>query len=190
MPLPWIKMWLEGLDDPKLTRLSLAERGAWWGLLKLAGRCQAGGRIVSGDAGLEMDEIADALHIKTDDDRQALESMLAKMEKRGSLVWNDQVLLVVHYEERQRIPPSAQPEAVAERVRRYRGRKSQKEPKTPDPMLVERQNRIGIANWERRQKTGSPLAYGEQLTFIAELDKELEEKYGRSVEDALRANES
>jgi len=124
MPLPWIKMWLEALDDPKLTRLSLAERGAWWGILQLAGKCEAGGRIVSGSQGLDMDEIADALHIKADD-RQALGSMVAKMEQRGSLKWNDNTLVVVHWEERQRIPPSSQPEAIAERVRRSRERRKE-----------------------------------------------------------------
>lgn len=125
MPLPWIKMWLEALDDPKLTRLSLAERGAWWGLLKLAGKCDAGGKIVSGESGLDVDEIADALHIKTSDDRQALESMIDKMEKRGSLKWNNNTLAVVHWEERQRIPPSARPEAIADRVRRHRERRKE-----------------------------------------------------------------
>ncbi|GAI59769.1 unnamed protein product [marine sediment metagenome] len=123
MPLPWIKMWLEALDDPKLTRLSLAERGAWWGILKLAGKCDAGGKIVSGGEGLSIDEIAEALHIKTAEDRQSLESMIAKLEKRGSLTWNENVLTVVHYEGRQRIPPSARPEAVAERVRLHRERR-------------------------------------------------------------------
>jgi len=49
--------------------------------------------------------------------------MMAKMEERGSLIWNENALKVVHYEERQRIPPSARPEAVAERVRRYRERR-------------------------------------------------------------------
>lgn len=122
VPLPWIKMWLESLDDPKLTRLSLAERGAWWGLLELAGKCDAGGKIVSGGQGLDIDEIADALHIKTAGDRQSLESMVVNMEKRGSLAWNDNVLTVVHWEERQRVPPSSRPEAVAERVRLYRQR--------------------------------------------------------------------
>ena len=132
MSLPWIKMWLEALDDPKLTRLSLAERGAWWGLLKLAGKCAAGGKLISGSLGLTIDEIADALHLKTDDDRKALESMLAKMEERGSLSWNGDVLTVVHYEERQRIPPSAHPEAIAERVRLHRERQKGKE-KGPAP---------------------------------------------------------
>jgi len=124
MPLPWIKMWLEALDDPKLTRLSLAERGAWWGLIELAGKCDAGGKILSGSVGLDMDEMADALHVKTSDDRQALESMIAKMEKRGSLKWNENnTLTVIHWEERQRIPPSLQPHAIAERVRLYRERR-------------------------------------------------------------------
>jgi len=129
MPLPWIKMWLESLDDPKLTRLSLAERGAWWGILKLAGKCDAGGKILSGSVGLDMDEIADALHIKTGDDRQALESMVTKMVgERGSLKWNESnALTVIHWEERQRIPPSARPEAIAERVRLYRERRKKTE---------------------------------------------------------------
>ena len=133
MPLPWAKMWLEALDDPKLTRLSLAERGAWWGLIKLAGKCSAGGKIVSGESALDMDEISDALHIKTSDDRQALESMIAKMEKRGSLKWNDNILVIVHWEERQAIPPSSRPEAVAERVRLHRERQKGKTEKGPAP---------------------------------------------------------
>ena len=127
MPLPWIKLWLESLDDPKLIRLSLAERGAWDGVLMLAGRCEAKGKIVSGGQGLDIDEIADALHIKTDNDRQALESMIEKMGKRGSLKWNEGALTIVHWEDRQRIPPSAQPQAVAERVRRHREKQKGKD---------------------------------------------------------------
>jgi len=122
VPLPWIKMWLEALDDPKLTRLTLAERGAWWGVLKLAGKCDAGGKIISGGQGLDIDEIGEALHIKTGEDRQSLESMIDKMEKRHSLLWNEGALTVIHWEERQRIPPSSRPEAIAERVRLHRER--------------------------------------------------------------------
>lgn len=129
MPLPWIKMWLEALDDPKVNRLSLAERGAWWGLLQLAGKCEADGKIVTGGAGLDIDEIADALHIK-EDDRHVLESMIAKMKERGSLKWNQNTLTVVHFEERQRVPPSSRPENIAERVRRFRDKRKseQKDP--------------------------------------------------------------
>ena len=122
MPLPWMKLWGESLDDPKLIRLTLAERGAWWGLLALAHKCEANGNLISGSQGLEIEEIADALHIKTSDDRQSLESMITKMEKRGSLKWNHSTLKVIHWEERQKIPPSSRPEAVAERVRQHRQR--------------------------------------------------------------------
>ena len=126
MPLPWIKYWLESLDDPKLVRLSLAERGAWWGILGLAGKCDASGAIVSGGEPLDLDEIAEALHIRTAEERQALESMIQKMKQRGSLAWNDMhTLTVVHWEERQRIPPSARPESVRDRVRRYRERRKE-----------------------------------------------------------------
>lgn len=130
MPLPWIKMWTEALDDPKLTRMSLAERGAWWGLLKLARKCDADdGKIVSGGQGLEIGEIADALHLKSDEDRRALESMIAKMEDRGSLIRNDKVLFIVNYKKRQNVPPSAQPEAVARRQRDHRKRQKEMEEK-------------------------------------------------------------
>jgi len=123
MPLPWIKMWLEALDDPKLTRLSLAEQGAWWGVIELAAKCDAKGKLVSGGQPLTIAEIAEALHIKTAGDRKALESMIAKMEQRNSLAWNEgHTLTVVNWEKRQARAPSARPEAVAERVRRFRAR--------------------------------------------------------------------
>jgi len=137
MPLAWIKMWLEALDDPKLTKLSLAERGAWWGLLQLAGKCDTGGKLESGGEGLSMDDIAEALHIRTTEDRQALESMIAKMVKRGSLIHNGGVLRVVRWRERQRIPPSWQPEAVAERVRRFRQRKKGEKSEAPKELVEE-----------------------------------------------------
>lgn len=188
MPLPWAKMWLEALDDPKLTRLTLAERGAWWGVLQLAGKCDAGGKLLSGGQGLDMDEIADALHIKTSDDRQALESMIAKMEKRSSLKWNENnTLTVLHWEERQRIPPSARPEAVAERVRRFRERQGQHS--SLDLMLGERRSRMGIDYKKRRKELGRELTTEERLALQAEIDKELEKKYGRKIEDALSETE-
>jgi len=190
MPLPWIKVWVAALDDPKIVRLSLAERGAWWGLLKLTRKCEdggKGGKLLSGGQGLDMDEIADALHIKSSEDRQALESMIDKMEKRGSLRWNKNILTVVHWEERQKIPPSARPEAVAERVRLHRDRKGHK---PVDPMLAERQNRIGIEYKERRKELGRELTTEERLALEGQIEKELEGKYGRSFEDALSSREA
>lgn len=192
LPLPWMKMWVEALDDPKLTRLSLAERGAWWGLLKLTHKCNANGKLVSGGVGLDIDEIAEALHIKTSDDRQSLESMIAKMEKRGSLRWNDDILTVVHYEERQRIPPSSRPEAVAERVRLYRERQKKGEGKGPapmDPMLADRLALHGIEYKKLRKKLGREPTNEERLELFEKIDREIEKKYGRKIKDALAARQ-
>lgn len=89
-PLPWIKLWLDSLHNQKLIRLSLAERGAWWGLLGLVGELggyDSDGALASGGAPLTLDEMADSLHIK-EADRPHLASMVEKMVKWGSLVWN------------------------------------------------------------------------------------------------------
>lgn len=139
MALPWLKMWAEALDDSKLTRMSLAERGAWWGLLKLARKLDPEGkntgRLEAGGQGLDLEEIVDALHIKSDSDRQALESMIKKMRDRGSLKWNGTVLTAVHFKERQKVPQSSTPEAIAERVRQYRRRKEEKKGAAPRELL-------------------------------------------------------
>lgn len=176
MPLSWIKMWLEGLDDPKLTRLSLAERGAWWGLLKLAGKCEAGGKIVAGGLGLDIDEIADALHIKSSEDKGALESMLTKLEKLGSLKWNQGALTVVHFEERQSIPPSARPEAVAERVRSFRERQKRSQLSPQQVRDANRLGKIAIAYRKKQKELGRDLTTEERLEVEAEVDKELRAK--------------
>lgn len=129
MPLQfWIKLWLESLDDLKLSRLTLAEIGAWWGLLSLAGKCNAEGKIAVAGEGFTIDQIADALHIKTAQDRQSLESMITKMEGLGSLLWNGDTLLIVHYKERQKVPKSSTPEDIADRVKRFRDKQRKADP--------------------------------------------------------------
>ena len=130
-PLPWIKLWLDSLHNQKLIRLSLAERGAWWGLLSLTGELDAGGALSSGGQPLTLDEMAESLHIK-EADRPHLVSMIQKMTKQGSLAWNGNTLHVVNWHERQHIKPSDRPEAVAERVRRFREKKRASSP-TPLP---------------------------------------------------------
>jgi hypothetical protein len=134
-PLPWIKYWLDSLHNPKLIRLSLAERGAWWGLLGLAGELggyDSDGALVAGGQPLTLDEIAESLHIKQAD-RPHLDSMVEKMVYGGSLAWNGNTLYVVNWDERQHIPTSDRPEAVKERVRLCRERQKQKPLNNPPP---------------------------------------------------------
>lgn len=99
---PWLKMWVEWIDDTKMLSLSLAEQGAWWRLVTLAKKCAAGGLLVKGrGTPLSLDQIADAIRIKTKADRRVFNSMVEKMIELGSLNWNLATLIVTHFAERQ-----------------------------------------------------------------------------------------
>lgn len=120
-PKPWLRMWIEWIHDPKMHKLTLAEIGAWWGLVTLAGELDAGGKLIRHDGtSLSIPEIATCLHITKVKDLASLNSMIEKMEKGGSLSWNNGTLCINHFPERQFIPPSETKEAVRERVRRHR----------------------------------------------------------------------
>lgn len=181
MALPWAKMWVEALDDSKLTRMGLAERGAWWGLIKLARKLDPegknSGKIETGGQGLDLEEIADALHIKSDSDRHAFESMISKMESRGSLKWNGRVLTIVHFEQRQKVPKSSTPEAIADRVRRFRDKKRVRNYPI-DLKETERLSLRGIRCKAKSKELGRDLSTGERQEIEDQIDKELEGKYG------------
>ncbi len=120
---PWLKLWTEWIDDPKILRLTLAERGAWVLILSLAQKCDAEGSLVtSSGSPLTLDEIMEALHIATPDEVQAFMTMVSKMQNENSLAKSGSTLHVTHFTERQELPASGTTEAVRERVRLYRKR--------------------------------------------------------------------
>ncbi|MBA7606559.1 hypothetical protein ES703_13709 [subsurface metagenome] len=131
---PWLKMWVEWIDDPKMLSLSLAEQGVWWRLLTLAKKCMADGFLVKGNgAPLSLNEIASTLRILTRPDRKVFDSMIKKMTDQGSLEWNSNALVITHFAERQAKTSSETPEAIRERVRLHRER--QRQPVTENPLL-------------------------------------------------------
>ncbi|MBA7677643.1 hypothetical protein ES703_85903 [subsurface metagenome] len=120
---PWLKMWVEWIDDLKMLSLSLAEQGAWWRLVTLAKKCAADGFLIKGKgAPLSLDEIANTLRIKVKADRKVFDSMIEKMTDLGSLHWDSHALVITHFAERQAKTSSEAPEAVRDRVRRFRER--------------------------------------------------------------------
>lgn len=140
---PWLKMWVDWLDDLKMLDLSLAEQGVWWRLCTLAQKCATDGALVKDNgAALSLNEIASTLRIKTKPDRKVLDSMIRKMTNQGSLHWNSNSLVITHFAERQAKTPSEAPEAVRERVRRYRERQAKvtKSPSSPltTPTIIEK----------------------------------------------------
>lgn len=105
--LPWIKLWFEMLGDPKMTRLTLAERGCWHEILLLAGQSPVRGKLMLTESEpMTMDDIARALSL-TPDEYPVLESCVGKLVKLNSLSWNEHNCLeVVHFIERQDKYPS------------------------------------------------------------------------------------
>ncbi len=138
---PWLKMWVEWIDDPKMLSLSLAQQGAWWRLLALAQKCMADGLLVKGNgAPLSLNEIADTLRFITKPDRKVFDSMIKTMTDQGSLHWNANALVVTHFAERQAKTSSETPEAIRDRVRRHREKQvtenplQEKEPVSASPL--------------------------------------------------------
>ncbi|GAI66740.1 unnamed protein product [marine sediment metagenome] len=137
---PWLKMWVEWIDDPKMLSLSLAQQGAWWRLLALAQKCMADGLLVKGNgAPLSLDEIADTLRFITKPDRKVFDSTVKTMTDQGSLHWNSNALVVTHFAERQAKTSSETPEAIRDRVRRHREKQVTGNPLPPltTPLLRE-----------------------------------------------------
>lgn len=120
---PWLKMWGEWIDDPKMNHLSLSEQGVWWRLVTLAHRCDADGALVYGNGQpLALDDIAKAIRCTDRKSRSVFDSMLAYMTDKGSLHWEDGTLVVTNLKRRQEKAASETPEAVRERVRSFRER--------------------------------------------------------------------
>jgi len=184
---PWLKMWVEWIDDPKMLSLSLAEQGAWWKLVTLAKKCGAEGFLVKGRVPLSLDEIFDAMRIKTKANQTVVNSMIKKMTAYGSLHWNASALVVTHFAERQAQAASKTPEGIRDRVRRHRERMAPKENPLQEPLPssppyppitkdIEREERRGECN-----TVTSLHGNDKSVTFepaLAEISKLHEEYFG------------
>jgi len=123
---PWLKMWTEWLDDPKILKLSLAEQAVWWRIVTLAHNCDAEGLILQGSGKpLSEEEIAETIRCSGRSNKIVFQSTLKKMEEEKSLHWHEGCLVVTNLERRQSQMASETKEAVRERVQRYRERQRQ-----------------------------------------------------------------
>ncbi len=59
--MPWVKIFTEIIDDPKIGRLSKAAKWRFLELIVLAGECDADGYLVHSDQPLTLDEMDAAI---------------------------------------------------------------------------------------------------------------------------------
>jgi hypothetical protein len=95
------------LGDPKMTRLSIAERGCWDGILLLAGQSPIRGKLMLTETkSMSLDDISKALSL-TYKEKKVLTGCISKMIELNSLRWNENNCLeVIHFKERQEVYPS------------------------------------------------------------------------------------
>ena len=113
----WVKLYTEIIEDPDQGSLTLAERGVWSLFLALCGRLDD--RDDSGNETGRLDTTERiAWYLRCD--AAEIESASAAFVERGMVEAREGVLYLPHYAARQQRKPSAQPQAIRERVRRYR----------------------------------------------------------------------
>lgn len=56
--MPWVKMYIDFLDDPKIGRLSDRQKLRFMQLILIAGECDMDGMLVNGDTALKTEDIA------------------------------------------------------------------------------------------------------------------------------------
>ena len=105
--LPWIKLWVDILSDPKMARLSVAERGCWDGILLLAQQSPIRGKLMLTDTQpMTIKDIAKAQRL-TSRETGVLKSCISKMTELGSIRSNNNgALEITHFIERQEKYPS------------------------------------------------------------------------------------
>lgn len=116
----WVKLYTEINRDPKMLRLTWAQRGIWSALLALAGEIDD--QNEQGPTGY-VGPVDDAALLLRCDDAEFAEAVEA-FEERGMVRLEDDALYLTRYADRQKRAPSSRREAVAERVKRHRRRKA------------------------------------------------------------------
>ena len=116
---PWIKLWVEMLDDPKMLSLSESQRWVWCALLLATTRSPDPGRMLLPN-GRPMSARQLWQAARTDMSMEAFEETLKLMEELEMAAWQGDTLEILHWHKRQ----DPQDVTAAERMRRYRQRQS------------------------------------------------------------------
>ncbi|KKM14592.1 hypothetical protein LCGC14_1704540, partial [marine sediment metagenome] len=120
-PKPWLKLWVDSVLGLKSLDLSLAETGAWWKLYAFGHLLGQSGRLTrENNRAYALPEIMEALRITRRADMAIFQHMVDKQLDSELLRWEGQILVIAGYDDEQSRAPSAQKEAVRDRVQRWR----------------------------------------------------------------------
>lgn len=118
---PWIKLWTEMLDDPKLAILPEEERWAWVALLLVSARSPEPGKLLLPNGrpmtASQLWSLCRPVNLLAKGFQKALQTF----EESNMVYWDGEVLVVTHWHARQ----DTQDATAAERKRRQRAHQRQ-----------------------------------------------------------------
>jgi hypothetical protein len=186
--MPWVKVYTEILDDIKLARLSDAQKWRFIQFIVMAGDCDAGGAIVTGDTCVSHEEMCWRLRC----DSQTLSNDIAKLTEVGLLLIEDGLITVSKFSERQGPTQEVKREAWRKRQETHRDKVKQSIVTHDSPVtheLVTPQSRVEESRSEEPPSTtfshlsamvasklhmtehaGGPAKWIKAITDILELD--------------------
>lgn len=151
MGMPWVKLYTDFLDDPKVGFLSDAAQLLFVKLILMAGECDAEGYIANGETPLTQQQIAWRLRIAP----ESFAAALAELAQAGLVREDDGLILVTNFQKRQDRSQSEKREMWRERKRRQR-----------EAQNVTRESRVnhacvspleGEKNREREEREEDPI---------------------------------
>ncbi len=113
---PWIKLWVEMLDDPKMVSLNESQRWIWCALLLAASRSPEPGRMLL-PSGRPMTILQITQATRTAGmSVSEFEETLGILEEQHMVAWRSGALEILHWKKRQESSDGT----ASERMRRYR----------------------------------------------------------------------
>lgn len=137
--MPWIKLYTEILDDPKVGRLTDGQKWRFVSLCLLAGECDQNGALVNGEEPMTEDDIAWRLRVPYDE----LCSDLQALARVGVVTRDGEAWVVRRFAERQGRPQSEKRADWRDRQERYRDGANDV---TRDTSDVTRESRVSHAS--------------------------------------------
>ena len=95
--MPWVKVYVEILDDVKILRLSDSQKWRFLSLILFAAECDADGALVTGDSIVTHDDVSVRLRC----DIEELKKDIEKMVSLGLVFMDGDIIVVSSFSERQ-----------------------------------------------------------------------------------------
>lgn len=122
--MPWVKLYIEILDDIKINRLTDNQKWRFIQLILFAAECDADGALVTGDSIVTLDDVCFRLRC----DKKELEKDIKKLIELGLITLEDDIMVITKFSDRQGPTQEEKRKQWRERQRKRRERVQKESP--------------------------------------------------------------